>query len=66
MDTVVDQSKKNKKTNTEKNISTVKNDITHLKEQFLGVLGAIAKVNRAYVVVQPTRGMVEMQEICSM
>lgn len=44
---------------------TVKDDVTHLKEQFLGVLGAVEEVNRAYVVVPLTRSMIETQEICS-
>lgn len=36
-----------------------------LKEQFLGVLGTVAEVSRAYVVVPPTRSVVQMQQISS-
>lgn len=34
-----------------------------LEEQFLGVLGAVAEVSRADLVVPPTGGVVEMQQI---
>lgn len=45
------------------NTPTVKHN-THLKEQLLGVLGTVAEMGRD-VVVPPTRGAVETQQICA-
>lgn len=39
--------------------------MTHVEEQLLGVLGTVAEVSRAYVVVPPTRSVVQMQQISS-
>lgn len=35
-----------------------------LEEQLLGVLSAVTEMGGAYVVVPPTRGVVDMQQIC--